>query len=407
MNIRSITYFLDPGWPLDSQALRTGGEFIAAARPALEQAGYAVQTTRLATVPFAQLLNGGSPGQLLALAGALERAAGELGFDYLSLGPALPGRLQDYDLIPAAIAATENVFFSGVVASKEQGVSLPAVRACARVIHETAQVEASGFGNLYFAALANVPPGAPFFPAAYHGKGGPLFALAAEAADLAVEAVLGAESLEAAYRALVAALEGHGRALQVVCERLGNRFGLPFGGVDFSLAPFPDSARSIGAAMEGLGVAEVGRHGSLAATAFLASALDRAAYPRAGFSGVMLPLLEDSTLAARAEQGLLSVSDLLLYSAVCGTGLDTLPLPGDTPAERLAPLLLDLASLALRLDKPLTARLMPIPGKRAGEPTDFDFPYFANSRVLPLNSEPLAGLFAGPESFGLAARPLV
>jgi uncharacterized protein (UPF0210 family) len=406
MNIRSITYFLDPGWPLDRQVLQAAGEFIAAARPALEEAGYPVQTTRLATIPFPQLLHRRPSGQLLALARTLEQAAGDLGFDYLSLGPALPGDLQDYARIPDAIAATENVFFSGWMASNEQGVSLPAVRACAQTIHETAQVEASGFGNLFFAALANVPAGAPFFPAAYHDGGAPLFALATEAADLAVEAVGGAESLQAASQALQESLEMHGRALQVVCKRLGNRFGLPFGGVDFSLAPYPEVARSIGTAMEGLGVPAVGRHGSLAATAFLASALDQADYPRAGFSGVMLPLLEDSILAARAEEGLLSVADLLLYSAVCGTGLDTLPLPGATPPAQLAPVLLDLAALALRLDKPLTARLMPIPGKQAGDPTGFDFAYFANSRVLPLMSEPLAGLFAGSEGFNLAARHL-
>ena len=86
---------------------------------------------------------------------------------------------------------------------------------------------------------------------------------------------------------------------------------------------------------------------------------------------------------------LLTVKDLLMYSAVCGTGLDTIPLPGDTTPEALAPLLLDLAALALRLDKPLTARLMPVPGKQAGEPTSFDFPFFANSRVMPLSSQAL------------------
>jgi hypothetical protein len=93
------------------------------------------------------------------------------------------------------------------------------------------------------------------------------------------------------------------------------------------------------------------------------------------------------------------VDDLLLYSAVCGTGLDTVPLPGDISVSQLQAILLDLAALAQRLEKPLTARLMPIPGKAAGEETGFDFAYFANSRVLGVRAEPLGGLLDGDETW--------
>ena len=99
----------------------------------------------------------------------------------------------------------------------------------------------------------------------------------------------------------------------------------------------------------------------------------------------MQPILEDSILAKRAAEGTLTIKDVLLYSAVCGTGLDTIPLPGDTTAEQITPLLLDLCALALRLDKPLTARLMPIPGKKAGDETNFDFAFFAPSRIMALS----------------------
>jgi len=115
-------------------------------------------------------------------------------------------------------------------------------------------------------------------------------------------------------------------------------------------------------------------------------------------------VLEDATLALRASEGTLTVKDLLLYSAVCGTGLDTIPLPGDASAEQLASLLLDVAALALRLDKPLTARLMPIPNKKAGDPTGFDFAFFANSRVMALDSRDLHGPFGGSEAFSLRPR---
>ena len=82
--------------------------------------------------------------------------------------------------------------------------------------------------------------------------------------------------------------------------------------------------------MERLGVPRLGEHGSLAAAAILADTMDQADFLRAGFSGLMLPVLEDATLARRAAEGSLGVKDLLLYSCVCGTGLDSVPLPGDT-----------------------------------------------------------------------------
>jgi uncharacterized protein (UPF0210 family) len=195
-------------------------------------------------------------------------------------------------------------------------------------------------------------------------------------------------------------------ALAEIAGRLAAEQGFRFGGIDFSLAPFPEERRSLGASLERLGVPAVGLHGSLAAAAFLADAMDRAQFMRAGFSGLMLPILEDAILAQRAGEGLLSVKDVLLYSAVCGTGLDTVPLPGYLTAQEIAPLLLDLGALACRLNKPLTARLMPIPGKKAGDPTGFDFAYFANSRVLSLDARPLQGLLAGEEAFGLSPRPV-
>ncbi|HOV31504.1 MAG TPA: DUF711 family protein, partial [Anaerolineaceae bacterium] len=84
--------------------------------------------------------------------------------------------------------------------------------------------------------------------------------------------------------------------------------------------------------------------------------------------------------------------------------LDVIPLPGDATPEQLYPVLLDLAALALRMDKPLTARLMPIPGKSTGDSTSFNFDYFANSRVLALKAQPLMGLLNARESITITAR---
>jgi uncharacterized protein (UPF0210 family) len=285
-------------------------------------------------------------------------------------------------------------------------VSLPAVCACAEIIQRTASISPDGFKNLYFCASANVPPGAPFFPAAYHAPQAerPGFALAMQAADLAVGAFSQARDLTAARQSLTDALELHARTLAAIGCKLADEFHASWGGIDFSLAPYPAEAESLGAALEALGVPALGRHGSLAAAAILADTVDRANFGRAGFSGLMLPVLEDTRLAQRAADGSLTITDLLLYSAVCGTGLDTIPLPGDATVDELYAVLLDVAALAQRLDKPLTARLMPILGKQAGDPTDFDFAFFANSRVMALDARPLAGLLAGDEKVSLLAR---
>lgn len=405
MNIRSITCFANPEWPVNQSSLDRINAFITSARAAFESAGYSVQTTRLATIPFPNLLAEMKADAAVDLAQAVENAAKEAGFDYLSLGPANPSLPESYPVIPEVLAATEAVFMSGIIASRDDGISLPAVRICAEIIQRTAGIAPNGFGNLRFAALANVPAGSPFFPAAYHDGPSPAFALATEAADLAVQACSTAQSLGEARRNLVSALEEHAGKMTATGDELAAQHGVEFAGIDFSLAPFPEDTRSVGAALESLGVPAIGQHGSLSMVAFLAEAVDRARFRRVGFSGIMLPVLEDAVLAHRATQGTLTVTDLLLYSAVCGTGLDTVPLPGDTTEEQLSAILLDLAALAQRLNKPLTARLMPIPGKSAGDSTGFDFDYFANSLILPVRAAPLGGLLRGDETFILISKP--
>jgi uncharacterized protein (UPF0210 family) len=101
-----------------------------------------------------------------------------------------------------------------------------------------------------------------------------------------------------------------------------------------------------------------------------------------GFSGVMLPVLEDPILAQRNAEGRYSLRDLLAFSAVCGTGLDTIPLPGDSTPEQIAGVLEEVAALAGALRKPLTARLLPLPGLKAGDLTAFENPYLVNTQVM-------------------------
>jgi hypothetical protein len=401
MKIRSITVFCQPGFPPNRLLLQQLGIFAGHARALYEQAGYEVESLRLATPPFVSFL---SPENLVESALTLAIETHAEGFEYISLGPVPADRPDLLQSIPRVLAQTQNVFFSAHLTTPNHEVSLPAAQAAARLICQLAQVEPNGFANLYFCALANVPAYAPFFPAAYAQNSPPAFALALEAADLAEQAFSRAQCLQTARKTLIVEVESHAQKLEAIGQRLTEIYTYNFKGLDFTLAPHPAQGVSIAKALEALGLPAFGLHGSLFASAFLTDTLDQAHYSRTGFNGLMLPVLEDAGLAQRASEGLLSTTDLMLCSAVCGTGLDVVPLPGDATPEQLCPVLLDIAALALRLEKPLTARLMPIPGKTAGDPTSFNFDYFANSRVLALKAQPLTHLLQGQESISIRAR---
>lgn len=406
MKIRSITYFLNPEWPISQNRVQTAGRFLDSAKNAFRASGFEVQTSRLATPSFTTLVSTAKPKAVIEFALALEETASHAGCDYISIGPALPEIPDSYLLIPDIIQATENVFASGLMTSGKDRISLKSIELCAQIIHANARLEQDGFANLRFAALANVPHGAPFFPAAYADSSTkqPYFAIAMQAADFAVNAVQGAKSLLDVRLRLISLVEESVGRIMEITKTLEKQSGAKFSGFDFTLAPFPEPELSLGTAMEKLGIPAVGRHGSLAAVAFLTDALDRAYYPRAGFNGVMFPVLEDAVLAQRVAEGTLNLVDLLLYSTVCGTGLDTIPLPGHTSKEAIYAILLDIALLSIRLDKPLTARLMPIPGASEKEMTSFNFPYFANSSVMSMSAEAIQGLLAGDEEIELLTR---
>jgi uncharacterized protein (UPF0210 family) len=383
MKIRAITVFADVGPPLNEVQIARLGDFVCESRQAYENDGYDVQTTRLATHVFPRLHLSDWDDKPVEFAVALERVCQKHGIDYVSLGPA--GR-DVWHHLPEMWAATKSVFVTTNITHRATGtIDGAAILGAARVIRRAMTAEPDGFANLRFAALANVEPGTPFFPAAYYGGGPPAFAIATQAADLALAVCTDARDAEVARWRLVAVIEKQAKRLARRAKRLARASEITFGGIDFSLAPFPSPEISIGAALESLSGQPLGSAGTLAAAAVLTDAIDRAQFPRCGYCGLMLPLLEDTVLAGRAAEGRLRIGDLLQMSAVCGTGLDTVPLPGDVSEEGLASLLFDVAALAVRSKKPLSARLMPLPGKAAGDVVAFDFAYFTESRVLPLD----------------------
>jgi uncharacterized protein len=393
VRIRSITAFVNVGDPTTQPAtIREAGRVAGEIHSALRAAGFPVQTARLATQPLS-----GLPGDPVELGRGLSAQCDDAGFEYVSLGPVLadhPGAdLSRLASIPALIRSVETAF-AGVLVGRAGGrIHLDAIQRTARIVREIAHTTDLGSGNLRLALLANVEPLTPFFPAAYHDGGPPAIGIATEAADLAVSAFAESGSLDQARQRLVDLLERDAAKIVGAVQPLAETHGYRFAGIDFSLAPYPEQARSIGAAVERLGVERFGAPGTLFVSTLLTDCLRQARYPHCGFNALMLPVLEDAVLAARSREGLFTVNDLLLYSAVCGTGLDTVPLPGDIGEDELAGIMLDVAALALRLDKPLTARLMPVPGAKAGDLTTFDFAYFANGQVLGIKGHGSRGLF--------------
>jgi len=386
MRIRSVTIGTNVSYPLEASDFSAFAQFQAQARTLFEEAGLEVQTVRLATQPFPEVLRDEGSAGAARFARELEALCRDHGLDYCSIGTVVAVRpdadLAYADAIPAVIQGTDTVFASMLVAAPESGINLDAVAKAAEIIADVAHSTPDGFGNLRFAVLANCGPGSPFFPAAFHRGPGTAFSIATEAADLAVGAFEQATTLQEAHDNLRGAIEETASVIKGVCQILSAEFGFGFGGIDFSLAPYPEVARSIGHAIEKLGVDAFGGSGTLFAVAFTTRVIREAKFPRCGFSGLLLPVLEDRVLAERSAENLYTLDSLLLYSAVCGTGLDTIPLPGDVTVEELGSILLDVATLALVADKPLTARLMPIPGRKAGDVTDYDFSYFANARIM-------------------------
>ena len=75
-----------------------------------------------------------------------------------------------------------------------------------------------------------------------------------------------------------------------------------------------------------------------------------------------------------------------------------LPLP-EAPA-----VLMDVGTISARLGKPLTARLMPLPGKKAGDRVHFDFDYFADSRVMALDAQKISSPLRDEDSIRFTPR---
>jgi uncharacterized protein (UPF0210 family) len=397
MKIRTLTVYIPLTWPADEGSIASAARFLSHARLRLSDAGFEVQSVCLATPPFLDVL--GYPGHslLLEFAHALDELAYTHNIDYVSIGPVMAttplALLMSIETLPQLVAETERIYTGVLFADEFGGVNLAAAHALARAVHEIAHTTPSGLGNLRVGAMANVPPHIAYPHVAYHNGGEACFTIATEAADLAVSAIGNTRSISQAHVRLVDSIETTTDHILEVVDLLVDDHQIRFKGIDFSLTSFPDQTKSIGAAIESMGIESFGGSGTLFAMAFLTNAIRQTNIPHTGFSGVMLPVLQDDVLARRAAEGSFSLHDLLLYSAICSAGLDIIPIPGNTAVEEIGALYLDMAALAISVGRPVSARLMPIPGRAVGEKISFEAENLSTSRILPVKNLGVEKLF--------------
>jgi uncharacterized protein (UPF0210 family) len=369
VRVRTITAGLELSPRGESQRIESTLDFLADAKRSFVNAGYEVQTLRLATNPW---LAGASPRdrqQLLTRVRELDKIASERGV-ILSVGPVLTEDRAD-DSLPQwsseLISTTHSTHHSVVIAS-ERGVHSAAATVAAQVMTTLARTLDGGVANFRFATSANIPAGTPFFPVGWH-RGPESVAFGLESASVVEQAFTGSSNGEDA----AARLEQQLNSVLLPVERLGRDIARQhertYLGIDTSPAPGKD--RSIGAAIEAFTHAPFGSAGTLEACATITAALKAVSVTTCGYSGLMLPVLEDPVLAQRAGEGRFTVRDLLLYSSVCGTGIDVAPIPGDTPVHTIAGLLRDVAAQSMRLRKALSVRLFLVPGKKVGDMARF------------------------------------
>lgn len=387
--IRTITAGVELGGARDLDALRSARDFLALAKARFAEF-FEVQTTRIATQPLPRYSPSWMAASGLEAVRKLDRLAADAGV-VLSIGPVLT---EDADARGFAswaadlVQSTTVTSFSSFIASPEHGLHPHSIQASAEAISAIAHATPGGEGNFRYCATAFCPPGTPFFPAAYH-EGRRAFSIGLESPRLLHAAVEGVTTLTEAERAMRSRLNSVLAPVEAVAERLSAETGWRYLGIDTSPAPGLDS--SIGQVIEMLAGAPFGSPSTLAACSTITSVLQGLDARTCGYSGLMLPVLEDRVLAERAVEGRYGVSELLLYSSVCGTGLDVVPLAGDTPVSALADTIRDVAALAARYQKPLSARLLPVPDKIVGEVVDFNNPHLTRSKVMALGKDERGG----------------
>jgi uncharacterized protein (UPF0210 family) len=380
-NVRTITAFVRLDRLIYERQIDEAMRVLVAAKTDLAKRGYETQTLRIVTQPFAELVKGLSDTEALAFLRSLDDLSQTDGF-MPNVGPAM---LRDTDnpaamhLLARVLSTLPHLNASAIIAD-DDGIHWKTIHESAKLVRYVADHSERSQGTFLFAATAMLKQLGPFYPGAYHTGAGKQFSLGFEGASV-VQQVFGSThgDFDASVAELTRQLTIHARVGEEVGEAVAASSGWEFVGVDPTPAPLGDA--SIGDAIERYTGSAFGSNGTMTAALAITTAVKAVKVKQVGYSGLMLPVMEDKRLAQRWAENKFDIDSVLAYSSVCGTGLDTIPLPGDVSEERLVKIFSDVAALAWKWHKPLTARLQPVKNKKVGDKTDFDSPYLFNTTL--------------------------
>lgn len=353
--------------------------------------GIPIVNKRIAVSPIAVAACPFGPEEMVTVAGALDSVAAEIGVDFIGGFSALvekgftAGDRALIEAIPEALARTDHVCSSVNVASTRAGINMDAVYLMGRTIRRTAELtrDRDGIGCAKLCVFANIPEDVPFMAGAYLGVGEPDAVInvgvsgpgvVKKAIDRARAANPGLDLGQLADLIKRTAFKIT-KVGELIGRRVADELGVTFGVVDLSLAPTPNVGDSVGEIFQSLGLGSIGVPGTTAALALINDAVKKggafASSYVGGLSGAFIPVSEDLNIAEAARTGRLSIEKLEAMTSVCSVGLDMIALAGDTPEETLAGIIADEMAIGVINRKTTAARLIPVPGKKAGEKAFF------------------------------------
>jgi uncharacterized protein (UPF0210 family) len=379
--VRAITAFVRLERASYAPQIAEALQVLRAAKQEFQRQGYEVETLRIVTEPLGELVAGLSDAEALAFLKSLDDLSVREGF-IPNVGPAM---LRDADdphamrLLERVLSTLPNIEGNAILAD-EEGIHWKVIHESAALVRYVTDHSPHSQGNFNFTGTAMLRPYGPFYPGAYHTGAGRQLSIGLEGANVVREVFARTHGeFAAAVDELTRQLTLHAKIAESVGDKIATGSGWTFMGVDPTPAPLADI--SIGAAIESYTGAKFGSSGTMTAALIITSAVKAVPVKQIGYSGLMVPVMEDKLLARRWAESSYNIDSLLAYSAVCGTGLDTVPLPGDITEEQLARVFGDVASLAWKWHKPLSARLQPVKGKKAGDRTEFADPYLFNTTL--------------------------
>ena len=349
--------------------------------------GIPIVNKRVAVTPIALVADGASPDGFVGIARALDRAACELGINFIGGYSALvqkgftDGGRALIDSIPEALASTERVCSSVNVASTKAGINMDAIARMGEVILRSAYLtrESGSIGCAKLVVFANAPEDNPFMAGAFHGIGEPETVINVGVSGPGVVASAVRRAGECSLAELAELIKKTAfkitRMGQLVAREASSRLGVPFGIVDLSLAPTPAVGDSVAYILEEMGLEQCGCPGTTAALALLNDAVKKggvmASSRVGGLSGAFIPVSEDAGMIAAARSGSLTIEKLEAMTAVCSVGLDMIAIPGDTPAAVISGIIADEISIGVANTKTTAVRLIPAYGCKVGDSVDF------------------------------------